>query len=373
MKKARNDLSVLTKVAIAKDLQAGATHASLVLKYDTSKGAVGRISDKRQQCLDLETECMNPKRKRMEKKRTSDEMENKLLQFIHACRENNCIVTGPIVQAMALRIAQDVAGQEGFKASNGWLESFRVRHHIVSRALSGERASAPVEHAENYKANTLPEILSLYQPCDVLNADEIGLFWEQSGRKTLTREDADKAGAKMSKKRITVLLTAAMDGTLLAMEVVKQYLHPRAFSSIKQDLKRLPPCISWSASKKGWMTSDIFHTLLVKVNENFRVSNRNCVLFLDNFSGHKAGVDRCSINDLSNTRIEWLPANCTSICQPIDMGIGQAFKLRYRKFLHEHMCNHMCKKNERLIFYGIHVLFKYIRNFVISSFVESSI
>ena len=164
MKKARNDLSVLTKVAIAKDLQAGATHASLVLKYDTSEGAVGRISDKRQQWLDLEIECMNPKRKRMEKKRTSDEIENKLLQFIHVCRENNCIVTGPIVQAMALRISQDVVGQEGFKASNGWLESFRIRHHIVYRALSGERASAPVEDAENYKANTLSEILSLYQP-----------------------------------------------------------------------------------------------------------------------------------------------------------------------------------------------------------------
>ena len=86
------------------------------------------------------------------------------------------------------------------------------------------------------------------------------------------------------------------------------------------------------------MTSDIFHTL-VKVNGMFRVSNRNCVLLVDNFSGHKAGVDRRSINDLSNTRIEWLPANCPSICQPIDMGIGKAFKLRYRKFLHEHMCN----------------------------------
>ena len=239
---------------------------------------------------------------------------------------------------MALSIAQDVAGQEGFKASNGWLESFRVRHHIVSRALSGERPSAPVEHAENYKANTLPEILSLYQPCDVLNADEIGLFWEQTGRKTLIREDADNAGAKMSKKRITVLLTAAMDGTLLAMEVVNQYLHPRSFSSIKQYLKRLPPSISGSASKKGWMTSDIFHTL-VKVNENFRVSKRNCVLFLDNFSGHKACVDRCSINDLSNTRIKWIPANCTPICEPIDMGIGQAFKLRCRKFLHKRMCH----------------------------------
>ena len=50
MKKARNEISVPTKVAISKDLQAGATHASLVLKYDTSKG-VGRISDKRQQLL----------------------------------------------------------------------------------------------------------------------------------------------------------------------------------------------------------------------------------------------------------------------------------------------------------------------------------
>ena len=225
MKKAWNYLSVLTKVAIAKDLQAGDTHASLVLKCDTSKGAVGRIFDKRQQWLDLAKECMNPKRKRMEK-RTSDEIENKLQQFIHACRENNCIVTSPIVQAMALRIAQDVAGQEGLEASNGWLVSFRVRHHIISRALSGERASAPVQHAEKYKDNTLPEILSLHQPCDVLNADEIGLFWERKGRKSLIQEDGEKAGAKMSKKRITVLLTAAMDGTLFDMEVVNQYLHP---------------------------------------------------------------------------------------------------------------------------------------------------
>ena len=70
MKKARNDLSVLIKEAISKDLQAGAAHARLIREYDTSKGAVGRISDKRQQWLDLETECMNSKKKCMEKKRT---------------------------------------------------------------------------------------------------------------------------------------------------------------------------------------------------------------------------------------------------------------------------------------------------------------
>ena len=83
MKKARNNLSVLDKVAVAKELQAGATHASLVLKYETSMGTVGRISEKRQQWLDLDIECMDKKRKRIEKKKTPDEIENKPLQFIH--------------------------------------------------------------------------------------------------------------------------------------------------------------------------------------------------------------------------------------------------------------------------------------------------
>ena len=52
------------------------------------------------------------------------------------------------------------------------------------------------------------------------------------------------------------------------------------------------------------MTSEIFYNFLVKVNEKFRHSNSDCVLFLDIFSGHVAGVDRCS-ND--NTPIESLP------------------------------------------------------------------
>ncbi|KAI6650815.1 hypothetical protein LOD99_7866 [Oopsacas minuta] len=142
IKKARTNIFVLDKVAVAKDLQAGATYTILVLKYETSKGTVGRISEKRQQWLDLDIECMDKKRKRIEKKKTPDEIENKLLQFIHTSREKNCILTGSILQAMALRIAKDIARHEGF-------EAFRVRYHIVSRMLSGERAIAPVEHAED--------------------------------------------------------------------------------------------------------------------------------------------------------------------------------------------------------------------------------
>ena len=87
------------------------------------------------------------------------------------------------------------------------------------------------------------------------------------------------------------------------------------------------------------MIGSIFHPWVAGLNAKLRIEHRNGILFLDNFSGHVMGVEQCSADDLSNLRIEWLPRNCTSICQPVDQGIGQALKIRYRKYLHEHMAN----------------------------------
>ena len=58
------------------------------------------------------------------------------------------------------------------------------------------------------------------------------------------------------------------------------------------------------------------------------------LLALDNFSGHKFGVDLCEDN-FTNMYILWLPPNCTSIVLPVDQGIGATFNAHYRKYLHE--------------------------------------
>ena len=53
----------------------------------------------------------------------------------------------------------------------------------MSRVLQGERADTPVKTAEEFK-DPLPGLLDFYEPRNVLNANEVGLFQEATGKKT---------------------------------------------------------------------------------------------------------------------------------------------------------------------------------------------
>ena len=83
-----------------------------------------------------------------------------------------------------------------------------------------------------------------------MNPEMYWLFWEQTGRKTLLLQEQDPAGTKRSKKRISVLVVAAMDGAMENLLVINSALKRKAFSKIKNDLKRLPACIEWCAARK---------------------------------------------------------------------------------------------------------------------------
>ena len=72
------------------------------------------------------------------------------------------------------------------------------------------------------------------------------------------------------------------------------------------------------------------------LNKDMVRQKRNILLFLDNFGGHKCAYHEAE-SLLTHVKVVWLPPNCTSIVQPVDQGIRSALKLRYRKFLHEHM------------------------------------
>ena len=53
------------------------------------------------------------------------------------------------------------------------------------------------------------------------------------------------------------------------------------------------------------------------------------LLLMDNFKSHIEGVELAP--PPSNIWIQWLPANSTSLYQPLDQGILQNLKLHYQK------------------------------------------
>ena len=62
-------------------------------------------------------------------------------------------------------------------------------------------------------------------------------------------------------------------------------------------------------------------------------AQRPILLLIDNFSAHKATAELIKESNqlLKWTRIEWFPANTTSIFQPLDQGIIQNWKYYIKK------------------------------------------
>lgn len=71
----------------------------------------------------------------------------------------------------------DELGIEGFKASNGWLPSWKECYNIKQFKNSGESADVDMDVVENFQER-LPGLILDYKPEDVFNCNETGLFFE---------------------------------------------------------------------------------------------------------------------------------------------------------------------------------------------------
>jgi hypothetical protein len=79
-----------------------------------------------------------------------------------------------MLQQRARRFAETL-GIENFQASDGLLSSFKSRHNIAFKVISGEAASVDEEVLRGW-INNLKVITEGHTIENILNADETGLF-----------------------------------------------------------------------------------------------------------------------------------------------------------------------------------------------------
>lgn len=229
------------------------------------------------------------------------------------------VITGPLIMEQGLHFANK-CGKTEFKASKGWLESFIKRHNIKFGSMSGERGDVKQATITEWK-DKLPTLCAGYAPKDIFNMDETGLFFRDTTRKTFHFKGDDCAGGKRSKERITVALCASMTGEKIKPLVIGKSRTPRCFGRL--DTKSLP--VDYYNNKKAWMNSYIYSDFLKSLNRIMKAKKRNILLFVDNAPSHPKD------QSLSHIKIVFLPPNTTSLTQPMDQGIIQAAKLKFRK------------------------------------------
>ena len=96
--------------------------------------------------------------------------------------------------------------------------------------------------------------------------------------------------------------------------------------------------VHYYSNKKAWMTGEVFKQYTTTLNMEMAEAGRHILLLMDNASSHMLPVEaieqeELKMIELSNIILLFLPANTTSVVQPLDAGIIHAFKAHYRTLL----------------------------------------
>ena len=324
-KRSRTELTITQKQEICtyKEKNTKATqeqladHFSKQWKTSIARRTIGDIL-KRKADWDVH-KAHQIKVKRMRKPKF-EAVEEALGMWFQGMQAKKAIITDAILLEKGKYFAERLNCEE-FVGSSGWLGRFKSRNGISLKLLHGEGASIDSSVALNGRSE-LRKVTSAYDPQDIYNMDETGLFYRMPPSKTLAQ--GPRQGTKQYKDRITLALCTNSDGSdSFKPLVIGKSARPRCFRDFHPGAY-----VMYYNNQKAWMTRYIFSEWLHHFDDYItRKKNRPVLLLLDNVASHFPS----NVDDLKCVKLHYLPPNTTSQLQPLDAGIIKAFKAWYRR------------------------------------------
>lgn len=339
-KRKRVLLTMNEKLQIVNRLEAGETITKLAKEFGIGVSTVGDMKRNAEKIkkfsvtLDKATTSDSAKSRKTMKTADDQELDNVLFRWFIQKRSEGVPLSGPMIKEKALILNSKLGGSEDFKASSGWLEKFKHRHGIRQLSIEGEKMSSNIAAGELFVGELRKIINDEKLTADqVYNCDETGLYWKALPTKTLAAaNEASAPGRKMMKDRITILACSNASGShRLKLALVGKSKNPRCFKNV--NMEALP--VHYFNQKSAWMNVDVFtqwffDCFIPAVRKEQQKTNLNgAILLLDNAPAHP----NIEVLKDGNIRCIFLPPNVTAILQPMDQGVLESMKRRYRKQL----------------------------------------
>ena len=231
-----------------------------------------------------------------------------------------------LLEARSRRIAAE-QGVAGFKGSPHLIQNWAKRHCLSNVALWGETGSTDVAGAAE-RIDEIRPALEAYPAERIYNMDETGIFYwcipnrayVQAGQ----RRQARGTKAMKAKDRITLGLVCNATGAhKIPVAIIGKAKQPLCFKPPRR------PCpLPYFSQTNAWMDGDHFKSwfetiFLVAVRAR---TTQPVALVSDNCGAH---------GDLGSDPVKFfaLPPKCTSIYQPLDLGMIECLKRRYKRRL----------------------------------------
>ena len=243
----------------------------------------------------------------------SEEEEGEIHEWITRRNDTDLVVTHGHVQRYCLY----KYGHARLKFSTGWFSGFKKRHRLSRRRVTSfSRRPRNRTHVDlTPKIQEFRQEISELDPSvPLVNMDETPVWFDNPYKYTVTRKGTRHPSTRETcKKRVTVVLACQSDGVKLDPMVIlaQKYKGP------------VPAGIRVAQQPKAWMTGHLTLEWLNSIDWTGRH------LIFDSFSGHKTAPVKEKLTGISHT---YVPAGCTSKCQPLDVGVNKPFKDRLKKY-----------------------------------------
>ena len=340
-KRKRIVLSIEDKVKIIDLLDKSVSYSVIVAKLGIGKSTVSGINKNREKIRSFSREMVDigmKKQAKVMKVSEDKRLDQAVFLWFKQKRSEGVPISGPLLCEKAIELSKILQGEDTyFKASEGWKWAFCKRHGIRKLCFKGEKLSADKEAADQFvpRFRKLVEERSLSHN-QIFNCDETGLNYRLLPESTLASSFEKSAdGRKKSKDRVTLNVCSNISGNVkLPIHLIGKAQRPRCFKGTRMEL--LP--VKYSGQSNAWMTSKVFHEWfhqdfiphirksLVALGEQPKA-----ILLLDNCSAHPQEADL--VSEDGQIFAHFLPANVTSLIQPMDQGVLQALKMKYKKKL----------------------------------------
>ena len=270
-------------------------------------------------------------------------IENDLLKFIFELREQGFAVSISTVVIQASRLMSEFQR----KSSHARYQSVRRlirKHSLVHRMGTHESQRSPSETAglaQDYVQTIRPKLAQSNRHEDfILNMDQTPVPFTFNAKRTLESVGLRTIHIRKSTsdtKRVTCAMTVSASGRVLTPLLVFKGAPNGRIE--RNEFVTYPDDIEYACQSNAWMDERVMHIWIDRILKPYIDQAPPGIVPLLLLDSYRCHMMKSTVNAIEGlgVEVEHIPGGCTSLCQPVDVGVNKPFKSRMRKLWEEWM------------------------------------